>query len=154
VILSQKDLTRLEGLHIDLVKVVRLAAEKMPADLGFMITEGLRTAARQAQLVAAGASQTMRSRHLTGHAVDLAPLLDGGPRWDWPLCYRVADVVADAARELHISLEWGGCWDRTVQQWHSPAHEESEGYANRRRAAGHKAFLDGPHFQLPASEYP
>lgn len=127
---SQRDLTRLEGLHIDLVRVVRRAAELAPDDLGFVILEGVRTVARQAELVERKASTTMKSRHLTGHAVDLGVTLgpdDKNVRWDWPLYHRLAPIVKQAAAELMISIEWGGDW---------------------------KSFPDGPHWQLPWREYP
>jgi peptidoglycan L-alanyl-D-glutamate endopeptidase CwlK len=108
--LSPRDLTRLEGLHIDLVKVVRRAAELMPDDLGFTVLEGV-----------------MKSRHLTGHAVDLGVMLDGSVRWDWPLYHRLAPIVKQAATELSIGVEWGGDW---------------------------RSFPDGPHWQLPWKDYP
>ena len=117
---SEKNLA---GVHPDLVKVVRLAAERAV----FVVTEGLRTPERQAQLVAAGASKTTKSRHLTGHAVDLAALVGNDVRWDWPLYKKLADVMKQAAKELNIPIEWGGDW---------------------------KSFKDGPHFQLPWSKYP
>lgn len=117
---SEKNLT---GVHPDLVKVVRKAAETAQ----FVVTEGLRTAERQAQLVAAGASQTTKSRHLTGHAVDLAALVGNDIRWDWPLYAQLAKAMKQAAQQLKIPLEWGGDW---------------------------KTFKDGPHFQLPWDKYP
>lgn len=80
--LSQRSRERLKGVHPDLVAVVEAAILLTPVD--FMITEGLRTPARQAELVRAGASRTLNSRHLTGHAVDVAAWVDGGVRWDWP----------------------------------------------------------------------
>ena len=115
----------LVGVHPDLVRVVRRAAEITTID--FVVTEGLRTLARQKQLVAAGASKTMKSRHLTGHAVDLAAVVGGKVRWDWPLYAKLAEVMKRAAVELKVPLEWGGDW---------------------------KSFRDGPHHQLPWKEYP
>lgn len=114
---------RLRGVHPDLAAVVRLAATR--AD--FAVVEGLRSLDRQRQLVAAGASQTLDSRHLTGHAVDLAPVVGGQIRWDWPLYPKLAAVIGQAAVDLDIFVEWGGAW---------------------------KTFKDGPHFQLPRSNYP
>lgn len=114
----------LKGVHPDLVKVVLRAMKTAPGT--FVITEGLRTLARQKQLLAAGASTTLKSRHLTGHAVDVAALVDGKIRWDWPLYARIATVMKDAANDLGVSLEWGGDW---------------------------KKFKDGPHFQLPWKVY-
>lgn len=120
--LSEK---RLEDVHPDLVKVVRRAIAT--TDLDFTVLEGLRTLARQKQLVAKGASRTMNSRHLTGHAVDLGVTVNGEVRWDWPLYHRLAKVVKQAAKDVGVTVEWGG-------DWHS--------------------FKDGPHWQLPFATYP
>ena len=123
--LSQKSIDRLSGVHPDLVSVVKRAIEVSEVD--FAVLEGFRSKARQEQLVAAGASQTMNSRHLTGHVVDLGAMVSGTVRWDWPLYYKVADAMKKAAAELKVPIEWGGDW---------------------------KKFKDGPHFQLPFKEYP
>lgn len=123
--LNKTSLARLKGVHPDLVKVVMRCAEISKSQ--FVVTEGLRTLARQRHLVAAGASQTLRSRHLTGHAVDLAAVIGGKIRWDWPLYEILAADMKRAASELKVQIEWGGDW---------------------------KTFKDGPHFQLPWSRYP
>ena len=123
--LSKKSRDRLAGVHPDLVKVVERAIEITEVD--FAVLEGVRTKTRQEQLVKAGASQTMRSRHLTGHAVDLGAYVAGSVRWDWPLYHKIADAVKQAATELQIPIEWGGDWSM---------------------------FKDGPHWQLPWKEYP
>lgn len=135
MILDARSLKRLEGVHEDLVAVVKKAAEL--TDQPFIVTEGLRSIERQKKLVAAGASTTLRSRHLTGHAVDLAAFvdLDGSGdytsgdniRWDWPLYGRIASHMKTAAFQLDIPIEWGGDW---------------------------VSFKDGPHFQLPWKDYP
>jgi peptidoglycan L-alanyl-D-glutamate endopeptidase CwlK len=122
--LSPRSVQRLAGVHPDLVRVVSRAMELTAVD--FIVTEGLRTAARQKALVAAGASQTMKSRHLTGHAIDLAASVKGQVRWDWPLYSKLADAMKAAAKELSVPLEWGGDWK----------------------------MKDGPHFQLPWATYP
>ena len=122
--LSQKSLDRLSGVHPDLVSVVKRAIEL--TDVDFAVLEGVRSKVRQEQLVAAGASKTMKSRHITGHAVDLGAMVSGTVRWDWPLYFKVADAMKKAAAELGTPLEWGGDWKR---------------------------FKDGPHFQLPFKEY-
>lgn len=124
-VLSKKSLDRLSGVHQDLVEVVKRAIEITEVD--FAVLEGVRSKTRQEQLVKAGASQTMRSRHLTGHAVDLGAYVGGQVRWDWPLYYKIADAIKEAASELGVPIEWGGDW---------------------------KTFKDGPHFQLPFKEYP
>jgi len=76
--LSQRSRDKLAGVHPDLVRVVERAIELTEID--FVVTEGLRTVERQKQLVAAGASATMNSRHITGHAVDVAALVAGEVR--------------------------------------------------------------------------
>lgn len=123
--LSKKSRDRLSGVHPDLAKVVERAIEITEVD--FAVLEGVRSKTRQEQLVKAGASQTMRSRHLTGHAVDLGAYVAGSVRWDWPLYHKLAVAVKQAAAELQIPIEWGGDWT---------------------------TFKDGPHWQLPWKEYP
>jgi peptidoglycan L-alanyl-D-glutamate endopeptidase CwlK len=123
--LSPRSVQRLAGVHEDLVKVVARAAEV--TEVEFIVTEGKRTLTRQRKLVAAGASKTMRSRHLTGHAVDLAATVGGQVRWDWPLYHKLAAAMKKAATELGVAIEWGGDW---------------------------KSFKDGPHFQLTWFKYP
>ena len=123
--LSQRSRKRLEGVHSDLVAVVELAIIMTPVD--FTVIEGLRTPERQRQLYKAGATKTLNSRHLTGHAVDLAPLVSGQVRWDWPLFHKLADAMLDTAEAMKIHLVWGGTWTR---------------------------FPDGPHFELSRQEYP
>lgn len=123
--LSSRSRARLTGVHPALVAVVERAIAKSPVD--FMITEGLRSSDRQAALVAAGASRTQRSRHLTGHAVDVAALVDGQVRWDWPLYGRITAAFKAAATELETPIVWGGDW---------------------------KTLRDGPHFELDRRAFP
>jgi peptidoglycan L-alanyl-D-glutamate endopeptidase CwlK len=120
-----KNSDRLKGVNPDLVAVVNLAHQISEVD--FAVIEGLRTRDRQAQLVAKGASKTMNSRHITGHAVDLAPVIDGEIRWDWPPFYKIADAMKEAADRLGVSIVWGGSW---------------------------RTFKDGPHFELNREVYP
>jgi len=123
--LSSRSRARLVGVHPALIAVVEAAIARTRVD--FMITEGLRTAERQAALVKAGASRTTRSRHLTGHAVDVAALVEGQVRWDWPLYGRIAEAFKAAALDLKTPLIWGGDW---------------------------KTLRDGPHFELDRKAFP
>ena len=126
--LNTASIAKLKGVHPDLVRVVlRCAEDWKDADTGFIVTCGLRTLAEQKVLVAKGASKTLRSRHLTGHAVDLAATIDGKVRWDWPLYDRLAKAMKAAAKAEKVTVEWGGDW---------------------------KTFKDGPHYQLPWASYP
>ncbi len=160
--LGSKSRANLQGVHPHLVQVVERAIQVTSVD--FQVFEGLRTRQRQAKLVAQGASQTMDSRHLPGrdglgHAVDLVPLIDFDQdgraelRWDWSLCYKVALAMRVASIELQVPIRWGGVWDRALADLADPEDEVAE-YVGRRKAIGKKAFLDGPHFELPASVYP
>lgn len=161
--LGSKSRQSLLGVHPSLVRVVERAI--MVTSVDFQVYEGLRTHARQAKLVLSGASQTTASRHLPGadglgHAVDLVPFLDADGngkaelRWDWPLCYKVAEAMRRASLELQIPVRWGGVWDRTLAGLEDDMDDEVAGYVARRKAAGKKAFLDGPHFELPVGIYP
>lgn len=123
--LSTRSRARLKGVHPALVGVIEAAILTTPVD--FVVTEGLRTATRQAALVRAGASRTLNSRHLTGHAVDIAALVDDAVRWDWPLYPRIAEAVKAAAKAKGVALVWGGDWPR---------------------------LRDGPHFELDRKVYP
>ena len=123
--LSSRSRARLKGVHADLVAVVEAAIRKTSVD--FMVTEGIRSPERQRALMKAGASRTLNSRHLTGHAVDVAALVDGQVRWDWPLYPRIAEAFKATAREQGTAIIWGGDW-RTLR--------------------------DGPHFELDRTAYP
>lgn len=123
--LGNQSKKRLEGVHPDMVAVVERAIELTKID--FTVLEGLRTLERQKTLVARGASTTLNSRHITGHAVDLGAYVDGEVRWDWPLYHKIAEAMKQAALELKVDMDWGGDW---------------------------KSFPDGPHYQLSWKTYP
>lgn len=125
ITLSARVADNLVGVNIDLVAVMVFAMRVSPVE--FTITEGVRSKARQRQLFDAGASKTMNSRHLTGHAVDVAAIVGGKVRWDFPLYDRIAVSVKEAAKYLGIPITWGGDWT---------------------------TLRDGPHFELPWDDYP
>ena len=125
-ILGCRSIKRLDGVHPDLVAVVKLAIQKTNVD--FSVLEGVRSKSRQLELFRAGASRTMNSRHLDGHAVDLVAYVNGNVEWAWPLYDRIAVAMKQASAELGISIEWGGDWISFKK--------------------------DGPHFQLSRKEYP
>ena len=149
--LSQRSQSRLVGLQPDLVRVVRRAIEI--TDVDFTVLEGLRARARQIELVRVGASKTMNSRHLTGHAVDLGAFVDGTVRWDWPLYFKLGEAMRRSGREEGVPLVWGAAWGRLLTDFES-AEAANDSYVDERRAQGRRPFLDGPHFELLWESYP
>ena len=131
--LGNRSKQRLQGVHPDLVAVVELAISISTED--FTVLEGMRSKTRQRQLYNAGKSTTMNSRHLTGHAVDIAPFPTNGDFdddgvlniHDWDEYHPMAANMKKAAVRLGVELEWGGDW---------------------------KGFPDGPHFQLSWRTHP
>lgn len=123
---SARSIKNMNGIHPDLRRVLDRALKDSPLD--FVVIEGLRTLERQKQLVATGASQTLNSRHITGHAVDLLPIGPNGKgAFDWPLYDRLGPAVKEAAAKEGVAIVWGGDW---------------------------KKFKDGPHFELDRNVYP
>lgn len=150
--LGNKSRQNLVGVHPDLVRVVLRAIELTAQD--FTVLDGVRTIEEQTALVASGASKTMDSRHLTGHAVDLVPVVNGKLRWEIIPCCAIAEAVRMAAKELHIPIRWGACWDARLDLSTSSTEDIVAGYGERCRQLGKRCFVDGPHFELPKSEYP
>ena len=149
--LSSRCELRLAGVHPDLVRVVRNAAE---GGAIFRVTEGLRTPERQRQLVAEGKSQTLDSRHLTGHAVDVVPLDSAGDvSWAWGLYFPLADAFRAAAIAEGVPVIWGGAWGQEMAEY-ATAKAGQAAYVARVKDAGRKPFLDGPHFELARAAYP
>lgn len=105
---SRRSTGNLAGVHPDLVGVAHRALELTEVD--FVVIEGRRGRARQAELVAAGASWTMDSRHLTGHAIDVAAWVGGRISWDWPPYEKIAAAFLAAAGESGVAIDWGGHW--------------------------------------------
>jgi len=117
--LSRASWEKLTGVHPELVAVAALALTMSPVD--FKVTEGLRDLERQRKLMAEGKSRTLNSRHLTGHAIDIAAIDGAGVTWEWGNYEQIAEAMKRAADQLGIRIEWGGDWD---------------------------TFKDGTHFQL------
>ena len=144
--LSKRSTNNLLGIKPGLVNVVNRAIELTTVD--FVVIEGLRTATRQQELVKAGASQTMNSKHLTGDAVDLAAWL-GTIRWEPSVYFPIAEAMRKAAIEANVSVRWGGAWQvRDIRQWVGKMELAHTAYIAQRRSLGKKAFIDMPHFEL------
>jgi peptidoglycan LD-endopeptidase CwlK len=124
--LNERSLKNLEGVHPDLRKVAYKAADICPKEMQFVVTEGLRSIEKQRENMANGASKTMNSRHLTGHAFDVAVFVNGEYKQDWPLYTKLSKTIKEAAKLEGVKIEWGGDW---------------------------KTIKDGPHYQLPWKLY-
>lgn len=134
--LSNRSLNRLEGVNQDLVKVVKRAIEISEVD--FMVVEGLRTLERQKQLYAQGRTTagkvvtwTMKSKHIDGLAVDIAPCNpDGSIDWNTHSKFdKMSKAMFEAAKELGVKIRWGKDW-------------------NMNGIVGEKGETDSPHFEL------
>ena len=122
---SKRSLRELEGIHPDLRKVVDLTLAI--TDIDFIITDGLRTKEEQKILIAKGASKTMKSRHLTGHAVDFVAYKNGTVSYNFSDMKTIGEAFKQAGKRLGIAIEWGGDW---------------------------KTFVDTPHVELNRKVYP
>ena len=145
--LSGRSISKLEGVKPELVEVVEKAITLTKVDFG--VIEGLRTEEKQRELVAAGASQTMKSKHLTGDAVDLMAYVNGRGCWELNVYDEIADAMKEAAYELDVKILWGAAWNiKDLALWEGTAEEAMNHYIDERRSQGKRPFLDGPHFQL------
>lgn len=154
--LSKRSKDNLRGVHPKLVRVVERAIQI--TDIDFGVTCGIRTEIEQKQLVAAGKSQTMNSKHLRqsdgfGHAVDLVAWVhtDGGAHisWETNLYDNIADAMKRAAREVNLSLRWGGAWHiDDIAVFDGTAEDAMMQYIDLRRSQGRRPFIDGPHFEI------
>jgi peptidoglycan L-alanyl-D-glutamate endopeptidase CwlK len=134
---SKRSYRNLQNVRPELVAVATLALETLGREGGpdFVVTDGARNLDEQRKLVEEGKSQTMDSRHLTGHAIDVAAFTpDYEVTWE-PKPYRkIADAFERAGRQLGIEIEWGGSWSEFVDMPHFaltrqqfPAPREVEG---------------------------
>jgi peptidoglycan L-alanyl-D-glutamate endopeptidase CwlK len=112
----------LQDIDPDLCRVARRALAISRLD--FAIISGKRDMAEQRRLVRSGASQTLHSRHLTGHAIDVVPLdpKTGKGRFSRALALEVAAAFYAAGQDCDVPITWGGMWSQ---------------------------FEDTPHFEIP-----
>lgn len=145
--LSRRSLDRLEGVDERLVSVVKMAITLTKTDFG--VIQGMRTVEQQKELVAKGASQTMKSKHLDGLAVDLMAYINGRGSWELNLYDDLADAMGEAAGIVGCSIRWGAAWHiDSIANWDGTAEEAMNAYIDLRRGQGRRPFIDGPHFEL------
>ena len=144
--LSKRSLSRLEGVDERLATVVKYAMSVTKQD--FSVICGLRTMAEQKALVAKGASQTMKSKHIDGNAVDLMAYIDGG-RWELNLYDEIADAMKEGAEAAGVKLRWGAAWTiDDLGEWDGTAENAMNSYIDTRRSQSRRPFIDAPHFEL------
>jgi len=145
--LSRRSLDRLEGVDDDLVAVVRYAINATKTDFG--VIQGLRTLEMQKELVAKGASQTMKSKHLDGKAVDLMAYISGRGSWELNLYDDLADAMKEGANMVGCKVRWGAAWHiDDIRKWDGTMEAAMNEYIDLRRSQGRRPFIDGPHFEL------
>jgi len=145
--LSQRSLDKMEGVDESLVAVVKRAIAETKIDFG--VIYGMRTIEEQRKLVAAGKSQTMKSKHLVGRAVDLMAYVDGKGCWELNVYDDLCDAMKVAAEELSVAIKWGAAWSEgDIRTYPGTAEDAMMAYVDLRRSQGRRPFIDGPHFEL------
>ena len=147
---SARSLRSLQGVHTDLIRVAYRALSLTTID--FAVTEGVRSASRQAQLLEAGASTVKVSRHQSGHAIDVLAYIGSRGSWELPLYCEIALAFKRAALQEDVTVRWGGCWAlvSSLPASADAIYDRVQKYASARRAQGRRALIDGPHFEIPA----
>ena len=145
--LSKRSLSNLEGVDERLVEVVKHAITITKIDFG--VTDGVRTIEEQRGLVASGASQTMKSKHIDGHAVDLMAYIGSRASWELNLYDDIADAMKAAAIDIEVPIRWGAAWNvPDIRDWDGTMQDAMDFYVDTRRSQGRRPFIDGPHFEL------
>lgn len=147
---SSRSRGNLEGVKASLVAVAKTALRQSTVD--FIVVDGLRTKAEQSQLVESGASQTLKSKHLTGDAIDVAAWVDGDISWKAAHYLCIATAFSYAADAHNVRIRWGGAWNQPnigeCAKKPTPGKTMLELYKQLRRSQGRGVFLDLGHFEL------
>jgi len=151
--LSQRSLDNLEGVDERLAAVVKQAIHDTKIDFGVIC--GLRTIEEQRILVQKGASQTLKSKHIDGKAVDLFAYVGSRGSWELNLYDDIADAMARSAKNIGVGICWGAAWSTgaipypmDIRYWNDTMEEAMNSYVDKKRAMNKRAFIDGPHFEL------
>ena len=145
--LSKRSLSNLEGVDERLVQVVHDAIKITDVDFG--VIEGLRTLERQSELVAKGASWTMKSKHINGLAVDLMAYIGSRGSWELPLYFSIAEAIREASKGIDVPVRWGAAWTvESIVDWDGSMVSAMDSYVDLRRSQGRRPTIDGPHFEL------
>jgi len=146
--LSTRSQDRLIGVDERLVAVVQGAIHLTKVDFGVIC--GMRTLKEQQELVEKGASQTMKSKHLNGLAVDLMAYCGSRSSWELNLYDDIADAMSESARDVDVPIRWGAAWTvSNIAHYQGGSMEDAMNeYIDERRSQNRRPFIDGPHFEL------
>ena len=151
--LSRRSLDRLEGIDDRLQAVVKMAITLTDTDFG--VVQGMRTLDEQKELVAKGASKTLKSKHLEGKACDIMAYVNSRASWELNLYDNLADAIKQSAIQLGVPICWGAAWatpqapyPMDIRKWEGTMEEAMNAYIDLRRSQGKRPFIDGPHFEL------
>jgi peptidoglycan L-alanyl-D-glutamate endopeptidase CwlK len=145
--LSNRSLTKLNGVDERLVEVVKIAIQYTKVD--FAVIEGVRTLQRQKELVSSGASQTLNSKHINGLAVDLMAYIGSRASWELNLYDDIADAVKIGAQQVDVPIRWGGAWNvPDIRKWEGTMQDAMDFYVDTRRSQKQRVFIDAPHFEI------
>ena len=145
--LSTRSLGKLEGVDDTLVEVVKEAINLTKVDFG--VTFGMRTLEEQQKLYDSGRSQTMKSKHLDGRAVDLVAYFGFDISWELNVYDDICDAMAEAARRHTLAVKWGAAWSEgDIRMYTGTAEDAMNAYVDLRRSQGRRPFIDAPHFEM------
>ena len=145
--LSARSIGKLEGVEKDLVAVVMEAINLTKVDFG--VTYGMRTLEEQQKLYDSGRSQTMKSKHLDGRAVDLVAYFGSDISWELNVYDDICDAMAEAARRNTVAIKWGAAWSEgDIRMYSGSAEDSMNAYIDLRRSEGRRPFIDAPHFEM------
>jgi len=145
--LSSRSMRKLKGVDEGIVAVVKDAISITKVDFG--VTFGLRTLEEQKKLYESGRSQTMKSKHLEGRAVDLVAYFGSDISWELNVYDDICDAMAEAARKNDVAIKWGAAWSEgDIREYAGTAEDAMNAYVDLRRSQGRRPFIDAPHFEM------
>ena len=107
--LSERSLNNLKGVNKDLAKVMEIAIVNSPYD--FVITEGVRSAERQEEMLRTKKSRVRHSKHQDGFAVDIMAYDENGKgTWEHTYYEAINGHIQEIANLEGVTITWGGTW--------------------------------------------